>query len=449
MNKLTTDYINLLDRIYNLRGSDSVILKDIDDHVTFATSVYDETEKTRVDFQNNISRLKDEVEQLSSEGERLRIVLGDIHENDFSHVLDVLKIDFHPDVAKEKLNALLPVAVNGLTNDIKMSSNELSRVNEKLSETRAEIEELNIKKEEAVVNQNRLNHFFDLALNGNINTTREELTELFKSLLFSDEESREAAKLLMFPEDGLYEYERDYKYTINERLNGNSDDTVVEETFEDKDNVSDISFITADDILNGDSLNNVVEDNYTEPSVVSNPIEVDILEDSTISQQPAEETEATSIEVAPVEPLKPAFEDEVNAEPLNIVAPEEVATTPETDNTEVISFLTSIGFDQLDFAENDILKISKNFDKETITNNVSFVKQIGINLDVFVDNIELLYDKEMSEKINKLTSIGKLPQDIYLNPSVLTKYSLVELNSAIQTLESSGLEPKNVPLMAY
>ena len=74
---------------------------------------------------------------------------------------------------------------------------------------------------------------------------------------------------------------------------------------------------------------------------------------------------------------------------------------------------------------------------------------MGINIDVFADNIELFYDKEMKSKIDKLTEVGKLPQDIYLNPNVLTKYNLLELDSAIKELEDSGLEPKNVPLMAY
>ena len=39
--------------------------------------------------------------------------------------------------------------------------------------------------------------------------------------------------------------------------------------------------------------------------------------------------------------------------------------------------------------------------------------------------------------------------NIYLNPNVLIKYNLMELDSAIKVLEDSGLEPKNVPLMAY
>ena len=57
--------------------------------------------------------------------------------------------------------------------------------------------------------------------------------------------------------------------------------------------------------------------------------------------------------------------------------------------------------------------------------------------------------KQMKEKIEKLTSIGKMPQDIYLNPSVLTKYDLNGLNNAIDVLKQSGLDAKNVPLIAY
>ena len=55
----------------------------------------------------------------------------------------------------------------------------------------------------------------------------------------------------------------------------------------------------------------------------------------------------------------------------------------------------------------------------------------------------------MKEKIEKLVGLGKLPQDIYLNPSVLTKYDLNGLNNAIDILNQSGLDAKSVPLIAY
>ena len=116
---------------------------------------------------------------------------------------------------------------------------------------------------------------------------------------------------------------------------------------------------------------------------------------------------------------------------------------------DVISLLTSLGFDYLDFTSNDFEKIMNNYDEETIKANAEYIKSLNISLDIFADNVELMYDKQMKEKIEKLTSIGKMPQDIYLNPSVLTKYDLNGLNNAIDVLKQSGLDAKNVPLIAY
>ena len=70
-----------------------------------------------------------------------------------------------------------------------------------------------------------------------------------------------------------------------------------------------------------------------------------------------------------------------------------------------------------------------NYDEETIKANAEYIKSLNISLDIFADNVELMYDKQMKDKIEKLTSIGKMPQDIYLNPSVLTKYDLNGLNN--------------------
>ena len=52
-------------------------------------------------------------------------------------------------------------------------------------------------------------------------------------------------------------------------------------------------------------------------------------------------------------------------------------------------------------------------------------------------------------KIELLLKAGKTVDDIYCNPSVLKKYNLSGLDSAIKLLEQNGLDPKKVPLMAY
>ncbi len=445
MSKLNTETIELLDKVYNLRSKESVILVKMDEEMEQAASVYDETSAIKNDLEDNINRLNNEVEVLSDEGERLKNVLNNIDEKDYAEVLETLKIDFHPDEIKSKLDSLLPVTVNGLVSDIKMSSHELSRVEEKLDETKTEMEDLNIRKEEALVNQNRLNHYFDMALSSNMNATREELTGLFEGFDFNGEEARECAKLLMFPEDGLFEYEKEYKNSAKERaVKPAEEEKDYSESFELEsinDNEAPITFIEAEEIDKDD----------------------DVVESKVVEEEPAievfkEKEEEPITEIEKEEPIIEKFEnveepvlssDEPVLEDLIVEATEPVEEVVKPTREEVSSYLTELGFDTLDFTSNDIEKIINNYDKEQIRDNVNVVKENGINVDVFADNIELLYDKEMKSKIDKLTSVGKLPQDIYLNPSVLTKYNLTELDSAIKTLEDSGLEPKNVPLMAY
>ena len=116
---------------------------------------------------------------------------------------------------------------------------------------------------------------------------------------------------------------------------------------------------------------------------------------------------------------------------------------------DLVNILTELGFDYLDFKNNDFNKLKEHFDAIVFKENVKVMDSFGINKDVFVDNIELLYDKDLKAKIDTLIKAGKQPQDIYLNPNVLVKYTLDELNTTIKMLQDSGLEPKNVPLMAY
>jgi len=61
----------------------------------------------------------------------------------------------------------------------------------------------------------------------------------------------------------------------------------------------------------------------------------------------------------------------------------------------------------------------------------------------------LLYDRELEQKISKLIEVGKEPFDIYLNPNILIKYNIKDLDSTIDRLKNSGLDPKKVPLIAY
>ncbi len=365
MKMLTAEITKLLDKLYNLRGEDSVILSKMEKERKSAEETKERTTNEKKVLQEKIESLTEEERVLGEEGEKLVSALSGIKTDDFKLVLEKLKVDFNPDKLSEEVEKLLPKTISKVQEDTKKAEDELVKVESEMNTAVATIEELGIRKDEALENQTRLNEYFELALNGNINITRDSITSLLEKFDFNEDEQREAAKLLMFPEDALFDYE-------NKLQNAEREGKSISEVFaEAKENV-------------------------------------------------AEEEE-------------PSAEEEI------VLSPKE----------ELINLLTELGFDYLDFTNNDLDKVLANYNKADLTKNVTFAKDNNIDLDMFVDNVELLYDKEFESKIRKLVEVGKEPIDIYLNPNILIKYNKDALDNVIDKLRNSGLDPKKVPLIAY
>lgn len=405
MRNLNTEMRMLLDKLYNLRGEDSVILVSMAKEKDEAVKTKERTSKRTTELQEQIEKLTSEKEVLAKEGESFKNALETIRRDDFVNVLKELSIAFDPNELKKELDVKLPKTLEEFASEKDKAEKELVLVEDEMNKATTKIEELGIRKDEALSNQERLNKYFELALEGNINITRDEITSLLEKFNFSEEEQREAAKLLMFPEDGLFEYESSYK----NRQSGKSISDVFKEAKETKTPVIDV-----EPVVKPESIDTFKFDFMKD------------IEDATKAETPV----ISEINTNSVESSKEKSKDEPTKESL-------------------IKLLESLGYDYLDFTSNDFEKLLANYDEDTIRKNTEYIKSLKITLDFFADNVELLYDKEMPNKIEKLTSIGKMPQDIYLNPAVLTKYDLKGLSDAINLLNQSGLEPKNVPLIAY
>lgn len=368
MKMLTAEITKLLDKLYNLRGEDSVILSKMEKERAKAEETKERTASEKTTLQEKITNLAEEERVLAEEGEKLVATLSRIKTDDFKIVLEKLNVDFDPDKLSEEVNQMLPKTIDKVQEEKKNAKEELVLVESEMNTAIATIEELAIRKDEALANQARLNEYFELALNGNINITRDSITSLLEKFDFTEDERREAAKIMMFPEDALYDYEN--------------------------------------------KLRNVEQQGKTISEVFAEAKESFIEE-----TEETEETNAININLSPKETL--------------------------------INLLKEVGFDYLDFTSNDIDKILANYNENNLRKNVEFVKAKDLNLDLFIDNVELLYDKELEEKVSKLLEIGKEPFDIYLNPSILIKYNKLDLENIIDRLKSSGLDPKMVPLIAY
>jgi len=391
MMMLTKEITDLLDKLYNLRGEDSIVLKAMEKEKEAAEATKERTSNEKVLLQAKITELLAEESELADQGSKLMDALSGINSDEFSVVLERLNIDFNPDALRAKLSEKLPETIDKVVSETKKAESELVKVEDEMNTAITTIEELGIRKDTALSNQAKLNEYFELALSGNINITRDSITSLLEQFDFSEEEQREAAKIMMFPEDALYEYDA----KINEAENS------------------------------GKSISEVIAEarDYTKA-----------LAEAEVNQE--------------IEPIIPVVEPVVETpvvEPIIKVEEPKVITPKE----ELINLMTECGLDYLDFTNNDLEKIIANYSADLLRKNVELVKVHNIDLDIFADNISLLYDEELSGKVNRLVSVGKAPLDIYLNPSILLKYDLAGLNNAINLLQINGLDPRKVPLMAY
>ena len=111
--------------------------------------------------------------------------------------------------------------------------------------------------------------------------------------------------------------------------------------------------------------------------------------------------------------------------------------------------LNEAGIDYLDIDQFALEELENKFDENVFKNNINTLKELGIDLDILTENPVLFYDQELKDKIDLLMNNGKETLDIYFNARVLIKYNYNELKEAINRIKEKGLEPREVPLMAY
>ena len=367
----------LLDKLYNLRGSDSEILREMDRQKNKAEETKNKTTEEKGKLQSDIAELKKQREELEEQGERFKEVLQGIHKEDYETVLKRLKIDFDPNSILEKLEKNLPKTIENVEKDTKEAEEKLIKVEEEMNEAITTIEEIGIRKDTALANQDKLNEYVEMALSGRMNITRDSITSLLSEFGFNEEEQRETAKLLMFPEDALFAY--DEKVSVKDKA--------------------------------GKTISEVIQEakSYEE-------------EELTIPEEPQEKEEQ--------ETAKALKEEEIVKERL-------------------IELLKEYGIDYLDYTSEEIEELLENFDEKTMKENLEYLKNKKLNHDILINHVSILYDRDLKEKIELLISAGKEMLDIYLNPSVLVKYDLKQLQAAISSLVANGMDPKDVPLMAY
>ncbi len=438
MKVLPNETSALLDKLYNLRGEDSYILVEMEKERQVAEETKEKTTKEKQELQDKITTLTNEETLLAEQGAHLRDVLSGINPDDFKVVLEKLNIDFDPEALKNKIDETLPGRIEEVVSAAKEAENELVTIEEEMNGAITKIDELAVRRETELANQEKLNEYFELALSGNINITREAITSLVSQFNFNEEEQREAAKLMMFPEDALYEYDKQYQDAQNHGKSisdvlieakesvakpigdifSEADSSIDENIKEEKADVSDEDIKKISDEIS--DILKKLEENEDKP----------LFDDVKLDNLPIEEKDEKVIEEE-----KPVTN--------------EVKIEDEPAEETMMDLFKRLGLSEIMFVESELSDLIALDDKKMVEKNVGILNKYGINLDVVSDNVNILSDPELDEKISLILEPGKTVDDIYFNPSVIKKYDYQGLKDAIELLKENGLDPKKVPLMAF
>ena len=440
---LSLETTALLDKLYNYRGEDSTILIEMDRAKEKALATKERTASEKKELQDKISNLENDNELLNKQGEQLGILLAGINRDEFSTVLDRLNIDFEPTKIKETLDEKLPKTIDTITSEIKEAKEQLNTVEEEKNLAETTIEEISLHRDAEIINQKRLNEYFEMSLSGNINITRDQIIDLLSQFNLDQEEAREAAKLLMFPEDALFEYDRRYNEdlksgkSIKEVLHDASDNVLAEETFEEKKEVK-------APVIEEEKFE-IKPEPIEEPLFVNEEYE---LNDDPFKIEDLEEQEIKDDELIVLDQNDEISDNDDLVEEITLEL-EKKELDKAKSKDDLIDFLKDNGIDYLDIDKYELEQLESSFNEDIFKNNIDTLRDLGIDLDILTDNPVLFNDTELKDKINLLISNGKEALDIYFNAKVLIKYNYSELEEAINKIREKGLEPKDVPLMAY
>lgn len=485
---------SILKKIENLLKPESTILVDLHKKIDDNTSTIAKKEKSISDKKQKIANIETEINGLNEENAVLLEAFNALKDKDLKLITNVLKLNLDVNKDLNKLINQLPLQIEIRNNDISDLQQAISEDEKKLDIAHSNITDLESKLNTALENQKNLNALIKDASGGSCTETRNEVIELLKNLEFNNDEAYAAAKLIMFPEDELMPFFKNFKFEITQQLDDN-------ETYVDLDNIVDalkevdldddktlenkkeVSIEPTDDFLSSfdnnifdfDSLNNPAStktlENSAESSSSENKKENEDtsnadnektselssevkLEDESLKEESKDNEESASDDYqklledeTPIsfEELKNLFEE--NTEDKNTSTNEVNAKNAEDSaNNDIISL------DELQDKMNDIFKDLNEEESSSIKEDSTESNSLE---NTEVEDIHEATGKELKdteeEPVNfdeqVLIDLEKSAEDIALiKPFDTSKLDSKEIKSE---LIKKDIKPKTIPLVVY
>lgn len=416
MANLTNKTIRLLDRLFNLQGEGNVILADINKRIEETNSSIEETsanqrdnEVKKLDCEGKLSVFKNQKEVFESAFEGL-------DDETFAALRDI-DVNIEIGTMLTQIAEKSPAYIDSLNSQVESYQLEIERNIASKEELETILSELKSDKTKSEEDRDKLVSLLEQSLSTD-DLERESLTTSYvKKILslfgvFSDEEVKELAKLIIFPDEGLYEYRESYE---ERRANGLIDLEAEEPDFENNFETDGLEaeIIPQEEVAASEAVKDTsvilestrrAEEMYQVPVI---PTEEDLDKTTYFDLDRLNGVRGELAEIADIVPEEVIPHDETDLGVQELPNDEESFTSDEEKQQDLTSQAT----------------INKQSEEETIE---EYLTSIGLNVELFKD----LNDTPIETIIAELSSVShktiednyELLRSINVDTSVPYKY---------------------------
>lgn len=210
MTTLSQDKKKLLNKLYNLKGEDNVIIKEISENIDVTINLIKETtdekadnETKKIDTEGKLSLFESQKDTFSSAFNGL--------DNDTFDALRGIGINIEIGTMLDTIEKKSPDYIKQLNEEISDYANKIDSNNQKIEELSEKLNSLRSEKSHNEDSRDKLNSLLNQSLSPD-EAERESLTTSYvKKVLslfeiFNTSEISSLTKLIIFPDDGLYQY---------------------------------------------------------------------------------------------------------------------------------------------------------------------------------------------------------------------------------------------------
>ena len=428
MAQLDTETINLLNKLYNLSSDDNIFIQEATRGIHNTEEEISSTTSEQQSQEIEKSNREGELQEFVNTKNALIDTFGTLDDAMFAP-LKAIDVDFQVGRLVADTRERAPKHIEDLEKVIQGIGEKISECISRRAELEDQLNKYNDDLTKAERDRTGLISLLEQSLSSDPAERDALSTNYVKGVLgkfeyFSTSEVNELAKIIMFPEDGLFEYDEKVKkgeIDFNQPEVAEEPEPVVEEPAID---IEDLERVISK------KEEPIVEEHPEEPEIVA-PIEIPPVEPE--EEEPTEEPAPT-----PVEEPTPVVEE----------TPEEPAEEPEEEKDNSIeAFLIDNGFDLDRFRDtdkyDDVMKLLSSADRETITENYEILRSINAEQAAYTiaDDHMYIADPELNSKLTILRANGisdRAIKDLIESDKKVLREGYQELSDKIKSLKDSG-----------